>query len=129
VGLIANANWMQMVDFALGWACIDIAGDDGRKYGLWPWQSNEATAPEKPPRAENKAAPEKRARRKKRDPEPVAAQPRPKTEFCLRCGGRRFVHRWPPVPAVESASRGLSAAGREWPGRWCDCWKKEATGD
>jgi len=44
VGLVLNANWAQMADFALGWAGIDFAGDDGRKFGLWPWQMDEASA-------------------------------------------------------------------------------------
>lgn len=47
VGVVLNANWAQMADFALGWVGIDFAGDDGRKFGLWPWQSDPA-APETP---------------------------------------------------------------------------------
>jgi len=38
VGLVLNANFAQMIDFPLGFVGIDLAGDDGRKYGRWPWQ-------------------------------------------------------------------------------------------
>jgi len=41
VGLVANAQFAQMADFLLGWFGIDFAGDDGRKFGLWPWQTEE----------------------------------------------------------------------------------------
>jgi hypothetical protein len=41
VGLVANAQFAQMADFMLGWFGIDFAGDDGRKFGLWPWQTEE----------------------------------------------------------------------------------------
>jgi hypothetical protein len=55
VGLIINANFAQMIDFAAGFMGLDPAGDDGRKYGLWPseipgWPcpSGEAAPGEKP---------------------------------------------------------------------------------
>ena len=32
---------MQVLDFALGFVGIDIARDDGRHLGLWPWESDE----------------------------------------------------------------------------------------
>jgi len=32
---------MEMVDFVLGFAGIDLCGDDGRDLGRWPWQSDE----------------------------------------------------------------------------------------
>jgi hypothetical protein len=35
VGLVWNARYMEMVDFALGWAGLDIAGDDGYEVGQW----------------------------------------------------------------------------------------------
>jgi len=31
---------MQIADFALGFAGIDIARDDGRHLGLWPWEDD-----------------------------------------------------------------------------------------
>jgi len=42
VGLVGNANYYEMVDFALGLAGIDISGDDGAYTGKWPWQSQES---------------------------------------------------------------------------------------
>ncbi len=42
---MGNLNYMQMVDFALGFAGIDIAGDDGRELGLWPWETEGELAP------------------------------------------------------------------------------------
>ena len=33
-----NAHWAQMLDFAAGFMGLDPAGDDGHKYGYWPWQ-------------------------------------------------------------------------------------------
>ena len=33
---------MEMVDFVLGFTTLDIAGDDGKKLGTWPWRSEEA---------------------------------------------------------------------------------------
>ena len=38
VGLVLNLNYMQMVDLLLGLFGADIAGDDGRRLGLWPWE-------------------------------------------------------------------------------------------
>ena len=29
---------MEMLDFMLGWATIDVAGDDGTKLSAWPWR-------------------------------------------------------------------------------------------
>ena len=42
MGLEGNANYMEMVDFVLGFLGIDICGDDGRPLGRWFWQSDEA---------------------------------------------------------------------------------------
>jgi len=33
-----NANFAQMMDFPAGFMGLDPAGDDGKKYGAWPWQ-------------------------------------------------------------------------------------------
>ena len=38
VGLVWNARWTQVLDFALGWALVDVAGDDGYRFGKWPGQ-------------------------------------------------------------------------------------------
>ncbi|MBM4038647.1 MAG: hypothetical protein FJ290_09045 [Planctomycetes bacterium] len=38
VGFVPNACFGQMADFALGFVGLDLAGDDGRKLGRWPWQ-------------------------------------------------------------------------------------------
>jgi hypothetical protein len=45
VGFVPNACFGQMVDFALGFVGLDLAGDDGRKLGRWPWQSPDEPAP------------------------------------------------------------------------------------
>lgn len=59
VGFVPNACFGQMADFALGFVGLDLAGDDGRKLGRWPWQSaDEATSAAGSPRA----APERAAR-------------------------------------------------------------------
>jgi hypothetical protein len=38
---VGNANYMEMFDFVLGFAGLDICGDDGNLVGKWPWQSAE----------------------------------------------------------------------------------------
>jgi len=38
VGIVLNAYWVQMLDFGAGFMGLDPAGDDGHKYGYWPWQ-------------------------------------------------------------------------------------------
>ena len=38
VGFVGNLRYLEMLDFMLGFAAIDIAGDDGTKYSAWPWQ-------------------------------------------------------------------------------------------
>ena len=38
VGLVGNLRYLEMVDFLLGFAAIDISGDDGTKYSAWPWE-------------------------------------------------------------------------------------------
>ncbi len=64
-----------MADFALGWVGIDFAGDDGRKFGLWPWQMDDASkglpAP-KPPVT-------RREERKREEPKPERPKRRPPT--------------------------------------------------
>lgn len=35
---------MQMADFLLGFVGIDIARDDGRHLGLWPWEKEDREA-------------------------------------------------------------------------------------
>ncbi|MFQ6134153.1 MAG: hypothetical protein ACE5R4_19070 [Armatimonadota bacterium] len=42
MGLVGNANYYEMLDFVLGFAGIDISGDDGAYTGKWPWQSHES---------------------------------------------------------------------------------------
>ncbi len=37
--MVINGNWVQMMDAMTGWFGLDIAGDDGYKYGRWPWQT------------------------------------------------------------------------------------------
>ena len=40
IGVIANARYMEMIDFVLGWTTLDIGGDDGKPIGKWPWKSH-----------------------------------------------------------------------------------------
>lgn len=98
VGLVANARYMEMVDFLLGWTTLDIAGDDGRKIGKWPWMSEDtlppgdrrqvaaatppaAPPPEAKPRPKAKPRPEAQPRAKPKPPQtlvPPARPPRPR---------------------------------------------------
>ena len=39
VGLVWNARWYEMADFAVGFTTIDLSGDDGVEIGHWPWQT------------------------------------------------------------------------------------------
>lgn len=39
VGLVGNANYYEMLDLVLGFAGIDICGDDGVLLGHWPGQT------------------------------------------------------------------------------------------
>ena len=39
VGLVGNANYFEMLDFALGFVGIDLCGDDGALLGHWPGQT------------------------------------------------------------------------------------------
>lgn len=47
VGLVWNARYTEMVDFALGWVGLDISGDDGYPVGRWsfPRRAPEPPAP------------------------------------------------------------------------------------
>jgi hypothetical protein len=37
--MILNGCWVQMADAMTGWFGLDIAGDDGYKFGRWQWQT------------------------------------------------------------------------------------------
>jgi len=39
VGFVGNINYLQMIDLAAGFAGFDLCGDDGLRFGLWPWQA------------------------------------------------------------------------------------------
>ena len=41
VGLVWNARWTQILDFVVGFTTIDLARDDGTKFGSWPWQKDQ----------------------------------------------------------------------------------------
>jgi len=41
IGVIANLRYMEVLDFILGFADLDIAGDDGDQLGHWPWRTEE----------------------------------------------------------------------------------------
>ncbi|MBM4033882.1 MAG: hypothetical protein FJ291_19185 [Planctomycetes bacterium] len=48
-GIIFNARYVEMLDFLLGWFGADIARDDGKATGQWPWEDR--------PRPRNPLAP------------------------------------------------------------------------
>jgi len=141
---------MQIADFVLGFAGIDIARDDGRPLGLWPWEddarrpsraavwlrrsvfgepSREATAlvlHSPAPEPEPEPAPPRPApapAELRRAPEPARAAS--KVSFCVQCFGRHY----PPEALAAARAKGgspgdyLSEADKAWPGRWCECWK------
>ena len=39
MGIIINGSFAQMIDLMSGFMGLDAAGDDGYKYGRWPWQT------------------------------------------------------------------------------------------
>jgi len=41
VGFVGDLNYYEMVDAMLGFVGIDISGDDGTRYGKWPWQTED----------------------------------------------------------------------------------------
>ncbi len=41
MGFVLNINYLQMIDLAAGFAGLDLCGDDGRRFGLWPWETQE----------------------------------------------------------------------------------------
>jgi hypothetical protein len=41
VGLVWNARWTEILDFIVGWSMVDIGGDDGYKFGSWPWKARD----------------------------------------------------------------------------------------
>ena len=40
IGAVANARYMEIIDFLLGLAYIDLARDDGKPMSRWPWRGN-----------------------------------------------------------------------------------------
>jgi len=48
-GLVFNARYVEVLDFLFGWFGLDLAGDDGERFGRWPWQAKDAkNAPRRP---------------------------------------------------------------------------------
>jgi len=39
VGFVGNLNYFEILDLALGFAGIDLCGDDGALLGHWPGQT------------------------------------------------------------------------------------------
>ena len=37
VGLVTNFRWGEILDFVVGFTTLDIAQDDGVRFGHWPW--------------------------------------------------------------------------------------------
>ena len=66
MGIIPTVEFAQMIDFAAGFMGLDPAGDDGHKYGYWPWQIEGWPMPTgkvfPPTPAEAKAAPKEAAK-------------------------------------------------------------------
>ncbi len=54
IGVVLNARWLQMADFALGWFGADICHDDGKPRGEWPKKTEAKPGPSKPRLAEPK---------------------------------------------------------------------------
>lgn len=76
MGLIANAHFAQMVDFMAGCMGLDPAGDDGRKYGLWPWEIEGWPNPTGAAEPAAPAAPRESAREAPRErPKPRPTEP------------------------------------------------------
>jgi len=44
VGLVGNLNYFEMLDFVLGFAGVDLCGDNGVLLGKWPDQTYEEAA-------------------------------------------------------------------------------------
>jgi len=44
VGFVGNLNYFEALDFVLGFAGIDLCGDDGVLLGKWPDQTYEEAA-------------------------------------------------------------------------------------
>ena len=42
MGFVGNINYLQMIDLAAGLVGLDVCGDDGLRYGLWPGQTGYA---------------------------------------------------------------------------------------
>ncbi len=86
VGLIINGCWVQMADAMTGWFGLDIAGDDGYKYGRWPWQTNRRMIARgtgvqgAPPAAEMKPKVEEKPKPKAEAAPKTEEKPKPKTE-------------------------------------------------
>ena len=101
VGVTGNIHYAEIPDFLLGWSGFDLMADDGRPRGA--------------PRPEAAGAAPRA---------PALAAARPRTSFCLGCGGRRFADRWPPAPG-DVGPNGRSATESSFVGRWCTCWSTE----
>jgi len=41
LGVAANARYMEIIDFFLGWLGADVARDDGTRRAQWPWEEEE----------------------------------------------------------------------------------------
>ena len=106
VGLVVNLHYVQVIDGMLGWFGIDIAGDDGRRLGLWPWQTDERAA-ETPAPARPTERPKEppKERPTVRPVQPVKEQPnvRPMTDRGTQ----------PPRPAPVRSPRGLERQAEE----------------
>ncbi len=81
VGIIVNLHWARIIDFAAGFAGFDPAGNDGRKLGLWPWQTDEGGRAVERPTEETRPQPRPKAEeRPKPQVQPKAEeQPKPET--------------------------------------------------
>ena len=98
-----------MFDAPAGWMGFDPAGNDGRKLGLWPWQTDEGggraiespaeeTRPQPRPKAEEQPKPETTPTT---DKKPVTEQ-KPKT-------GRSTTSRDPAKGLVREPARDIGS--------------------
>lgn len=116
VGLVGNVRWLEIPDFLLGWFLLDPSRDDGEDGGWWFWGRRRPSEA-----ADDKTPDSVRVPAQARKP---ASASRPRTEFCLVCGGRRFVNRPAPVAGAVEQAPEMATDPKAWPGRWCTCTAK-----
>ena len=122
VGIILNGHWAQMFDAPAGWMGFDPAGNDGRKLGLWPWQTDEGggraiespaeeTRPQPRPNAEPRPKPAVTPKPEDQ-PRPDTTAPKPDTKPVTEqkpTTGRSTTSRDPAKGLVREPARDLGS--------------------